>query len=231
MRRACLFAIVPVVFAILLFDGCTMAVRPKPGSGESSEQKSLQSGQGDAYLFDIKISRNGRKNSARLDIYRCGDSLSFFARGYLGKGVMKGITFGDSMLVYFPTENEFYSGPLSALANDSCLNDLELERIAIELFQKIPTQVDNIQKHFYLTIVKEKGSDWQYRLESKKCREKIFLKYDRTDKRFVIKEIEYLSNTGSFNFEAKRRNFKLNVKVPSDKLLIPIPETATRIYP
>jgi hypothetical protein len=231
MRRAFLLLLIFTPFSFLFLNSCTTAIRPKPGQGESQQQKLLASGHGDAYLFDIKINRGGKKNSARLDIYRSGDTLSFFARGYLGKGVMKGLIFNDSILVYFPTENEFYSGPLSSLANDSCLNDLDLERVTLQLFQKIPTQVNNIMTHFHLTILKEGGSDWQYRLESRNCGDKIFLKYNKSDKRFILRDIEYQSYNDSFGFEAKRRNYKLNIDVPSDKLSISIPETATRIYP
>ncbi|MCX6829989.1 MAG: hypothetical protein NT002_12030 [candidate division Zixibacteria bacterium] len=215
----------------LIVSGCTLADRHRAVTEETRAQAALPEGRGDAYLFDVTIVRQGKKNSARLDVYQQGDSISFFARGYLGKGVMKGLLEKESLTVYFPTENEFYSGRLSALVNDRCADSVRFEELILALFRKIPSLVEAAPEYFYLTATKETPQEVAYRLESKSCQGGIGLKYDFTGGRFALSEISYLSDKGDFRFEARRRNVRLNIKLPADKFVIPIPSTAARIYP
>ena len=67
--------------ALIMFLACSPASRKGGVSPEITIAQDLPEGKGDAYLYDLKIYREGKKNSVRLDVYRNRDSLSFFARG------------------------------------------------------------------------------------------------------------------------------------------------------
>ena len=114
-----------LTFILYLTLGCTFANRSKwknerIAAEQKTERPALTEGRGDAYLFDLKIYNKGRKNSVRLDIYRNEDSLALYARGYLGKGVLKGLINQDSILTFFPTENQFYAGEINRLLSGNC---------------------------------------------------------------------------------------------------------------
>ncbi|UCD18206.1 MAG: hypothetical protein JSV44_04650, partial [Candidatus Zixiibacteriota bacterium] len=81
--RVLLISISFPISAALLF-GCTLATKKKTGISPPVTEAVLVEGKGDAFLFDVKISARGKKNSVRLDVYRSGDSIALFARGYLG---------------------------------------------------------------------------------------------------------------------------------------------------
>ena len=220
-----------VLMLAVVVSGCTLANRRQAITEETRAQAALPEGRGDAYLFDITVVRQGKKNSARLDVYQQGDSISFFARGYLGKGVMKGLLEKESLMVFFPTENEFYSGRLSALINDRCADSVRFEELILALFRNVPSLVEAAPEYFYLTATKETPHEVAYRLESRSCQGGIGLNYDFTGGRFTLDEISYTSDKGDFRFDAERRNIRLNIKLPADKFVIPIPSTAARIYP
>ena len=220
------------LLVLYLIAGCTTADRSKIRVGrETGEIAELQPGKGDAYLFDVKIYREGKKKSTRLDVYRNADSMSFYARAYLGKGVMKALLTRDSALVYFPTENQYYAGPLNALVTNGCADRFAFERLILDMFRILPVQIDYATDDFYVNVVHEGPNERIYRLVSTACNDAILLEYRRTDGRDVPYLIEYAKDDDSFRFEAKRRTVRLNVDIPPDKFAIAVPETAVRIEP
>ena len=227
------------LFLILLVPlclSCTLANRSKwknnrVAEEQSAERLSLPAGKGDAYLFDLKITNQGRKNSVRLDLYWNEDSLGLYARGYLGKGVLKGLVTADSVLVFFPTNNEFYTGQLSGFITEDCFENLSFEKIIIDLFGNTPDKIDYPFGEAYLTILEEKPGGRKYRLVAKNCDEYFEIEYDRKKGRFIIDQLSYNKEDGSFKLEAKRRKYRLNIGLPPEKFQVEIPQTATRIYP
>jgi len=222
--------IIPI-FTIIV-SGCTLAHRKRADQEIiEAETQTWQKGKGDAYLFDVKIYREGKKNSVRLDVYRSDDKISLFARGYLGKGVLKGLISPDSIIAYFPTEKEFYSGKMADFINDGCADSLPLEPTIIELFQKTPAEINHELDGFYVVIISEDDHLRQYKLESRSCPEGMEIGYTLKDDRFVPDEINYISSDGTFRFEATRRRAKLNIDIPEEKFRIDIPASAVRISP
>ena len=214
---------------IISLSGCTLAHRPTAEERHPRVDVGVLPGKGDAFLYDVRVERDGRKNSARLDVYRQGDSLGIFARGYLGKGVLKGLVIPDSITIYFPTENEFYQGSIANLLKSNCPDSAIFEKYLIELFARIPSEIEPSFSDFYLTILKETNRDRDYRLESKDCQESIELKYELREGRFVLEKLNYRTPDDSFRFQATRRQHRLNIVLPVDKFSVPIPESATRI--
>ncbi|UCD18393.1 MAG: hypothetical protein JSV44_05655 [Candidatus Zixiibacteriota bacterium] len=221
-----------ILLIAAVFTGCSPADRSKVRGGkEDATAIHLEPGKGDAYLFDVKIYREGRKKSTRLDVYRTNDSISYFARAYLGKGVMKGLVMRDSILVYFPTEKQYYSGRFSELINNGCAGRFNFEGLILDLFQITPVEITYATDNFYVNVVKESRDFCHYRLISTACDDAIELQYDLKDGRYIPYEVIYARNDGSFRFRAVRRTVRLNVKIPPEKYDIPIPLSSERIVP
>ncbi|PKK84919.1 MAG: hypothetical protein CVT49_01830 [candidate division Zixibacteria bacterium HGW-Zixibacteria-1] len=218
-----------LIFLTLLLSGCNLASRRTAGPSVIESEFRYDQGQGDAFLYDVKIYREGKKNSVRLDVYRTGDRLAIFARGYLGKGVLKGLVLPDSIIIYFPTENEFYSGKLNELISKSCSEKNNLERMLIDLFVKRPVEIDYSMTDFYVSILSDKGKKQQFRLESTSCAESAELQYDFLESRFILEKIDFSNRDESFRFKAERRKQRLNVNIPAEKLDLSIPDDAVRI--
>jgi len=230
------FRILSIIFLASLIIGCTLANRSKWKTGHIAPEQSAVNGvlsgeRGDAFLYDLKITNQGRKNSVRLDLYRKTDSLGIYARGYLGKGVLKGLITKDSIVIYFPTENEFYQGRINSLLLDNCLKDFPFERVIISIFGTTPDKVDYNFGDAYLTVLEDKSEEREFRLESKKCSEFIKLSYDWNSARFILNQLDYVSEDARFKLKANMRKFRLNVDLPEEKFRVTIPETAIRIYP
>lgn len=217
-----------VLLFVLNISGCTPANRKRGWKKTTAETAKYEPGRGDAFLFDVKIYRDKRKNSVRLDVYRAGDTLAVFARGYLGKGVLKGLITHDSVLIYFPTEKEYYSGRLSDLVGDNC-RELPLEFLLVKLFEKRPVELETKFPRFYITVLDEEGPEQKYRIVAKGCAENIEISYDYKKNRFVPENIDYTNEDGSFRFRAKRRKVRLDISIPAEKFSLEIPPTAQRI--
>jgi hypothetical protein len=220
-----------IAIALIFICGCALARRPHPKiEGETPSIKSTDS-RGDAYLYDLTIVRKGKKNSLRLDLYHFGDTLSFFARGYLGKGVMKGLLTPDSLFVYFPTEDEYFAGNIEELADNRCLEGNNVERTIISLFSRRPSEAGFAAEGFYVVAIREADTQCEYRLQSGACPEGIRLLYDFQGGKFAIKECELKTGNKAFNFRAVRRRWRLGANIPREKKELIIPESAVPIFP
>jgi len=223
-------------FILYLILGCTFAdrgkwKRQKMAAEQKTERPVLAEGRGDAYLFDLKIYNKGRKNSVRLDIYSKKDSLAIYARGYLGKGVLKGLVNRDSILTFFPTENQFYSGGIDNLLSGNCFGDIPFERMLVDFFAITPERIDYSFGDAYLSVLEERPGFRKYRLVAENCSEFIELDYDWKKGTFLLERLRYSREDGRLRLDAKRRKFRLNINLPSEKFQISIPSTASRIYP
>lgn len=230
------FRILSIILLASLLFGCTLANRSKwkksrIAAEQEAESGNLSNGRGDAYLYDLKISNQGRKNSVRLDLYWKADSLGVYARGYLGKGVLKGLVTKDSIIVYFPANNEFYQGRIDSLLADNCLKDFPFERMIISIFETTPDKIEYPFGEAYLSVLEEKPGGRKYRLVSKNCSEYIELSYDWHNGRFVLNQLDYNNVNARLKLDASRRKFRLNITLPAEKFQVRIPETAIRTYP
>jgi len=214
-----------------VLTSCRLANRNRSVSGPIQAEEKLAEGKGDAYLFDMKITRNGKKNSVRLDVYRTADSIAFFARGYLGKGVVKGLLTAESLLVYFPTENEFYTGPMGDLLGTGCFEDMPFERLLLDIFDRVPAEFEDTYRQYYLNILKESKNERRYRLIARNCPETIDIQYDLKERRYIPERFEYENQDGSLKIRASRRKYRLNTGLPAEKFRVPITSDAVEILP
>jgi hypothetical protein len=225
-----------IIILVILISGCNLARRSKKFEAPQSKEFALPPGKGDAFLYDLKIYHHGKKNSVRLDVYRTDDSIAIFARGYLGKGALKGLIKNDSIQIYFPTEDEFYAGPIAALINDPCAASINFERSILSLFRKLPTEIESGLEDFYITIADQSSRGREFRLTSRECNQDIRLEYDFRNERYLPLTIEFEIEPRNpdekpFGFSAKRREQRLSISIPAKKFELEIPESASRIIP
>ncbi len=187
----------------------------------------------DAYLFDVKFRDNGKRRSVRLDVYFTDTLALFTARGYLGKGVAKGVWRPDSSLFYFPTVNEFYSGPLDEMTRAGCASGGELQRL-------LPTFLSGRLLHSLpidgsLSIDKktEKTIDATAILGA--CETPVKLIFDKQAESpffgelFYLKEFSYVPADGQGRVVGKRRILKRNKGLEARKFIINIPTDAKAV--
>ncbi len=188
----------------------------------------------DAYLFDVKLKQNGKQRSVRLDIYFADTLALFTARAYLGKGVAKGIWQEDSSLFYFPTENEFYAGPLDELVRAGCASGGELQRVVPALLS------GNLMKFIGDSAVhisedtggNSKNIEATVRLGS--CETLVTLLFDaHTDsmdqRLYYLKEFSYDPQDGKSKVVGKRRVLKRGKGLSASKFSLNIPIDASPV--
>jgi len=218
-----------VTLVLIILAGCGLANRKEGRSTTPEMRETLEEGKGDAYSFKVRIFREGKKNTVNFDLYYNRDSLAMFAKGYLGKGVLKGLIAEDSVLAYFPTENEYYYGKIHRLVNNDCFERLQFEQLILKLFVKLPTELEISMEGYYLKIEEDSGDRKKYRLISSRCGEELYIEYDVEEDRFIPEKIEYEKGDGTFKLIAERTRRKLNVSIPADRFEIPIPGDALQI--
>jgi hypothetical protein len=218
------------LFLFVILSGCVSTKR-EVISAEKESTDIRQHLRGDAYLFDTKIIRNSKKNSVRLDVYLRNDSISVFARGYLGKGVLKGIISADSATVYFPTMKEFFSGPLNELLKDECHQIRPMESDLIRIFKHIPVKYPEINNNYKISTIEDSDKEKKYILNSLSCSNSIIVDYKFKKDSFVLSGFNYKNSDGTLEIISTLRKYRGNVKISSKKFNLNIPKSAVRVYP
>ncbi|MFH2056841.1 MAG: hypothetical protein ABIJ61_12855 [bacterium] len=105
-----------VILLLIVVSGCAgrLALSDDPSAlQELNNYAALQSAGMQSYgaLLRAKISRDGKVDDLRAELFSQGDSLlSIYVRGFLGKSVFKAVLVGDSLAVYFPDRREHFFG-------------------------------------------------------------------------------------------------------------------------
>lgn len=182
----------------------------------------------DAYLFDAKVREGGHLRSVRLQIFYADTIALITARGYLGKGVGKGIWRADSSLFYFPTENEFYSGPIDKLTQLECLDARRLQQWLPDLLSTDPRRIIAIEG---LEVDQRSEKEIKATLSLGDCPRPLSLEFNspRKDGRFYLSEVEYRAEDGKKLFGAQRRTLKAQSDIELRKFTLSIPTDALRI--
>lgn len=209
--------------------GCSPAQRKRNISTPEESSFIHETGRGDAYLYDVKINRDGRKRSTRLDVYIKPDTLALFARAYLGKGALKALIVRDNSLVYFPTENEYFRGRLSDLTDRNCDRNVEFERVLVDLFHNRPVEFGHDSTNYYVVILHESKELCRYRLVSVMCGNSLEIEYELREGRYIPVFLGFNNDNGSLTIEAKKRGQSLNIDIPSEKFSLSIPGDASAL--
>lgn len=183
----------------------------------------------EAYLFDAKLRRDGKPTSLRLEMYQSDSVIGLNGRGYLGKTGLKGILTADSLVLYFPTTNEFVAeGTAGLLASLPC----EIDTRSLDLFSLFTNLPDSLSLDSHVRVESDysKSNRPHFLLSIPGCLWEIRLIYDWKKQGWRLREFTY-QNGKNTSFRATRREYRHRSKVRSSRLILNIPVSATRVSP
>lgn len=182
----------------------------------------------DAYLFDMKVRENKTRRTVRMDIYFADTIALITGRAYLGKGVGRGIWRPDSAVFYFPTENEYYSGPLDKISDAGCLSQGPLQEALPAL---LSGNIDRIRAIDGLTVTQETDKKLRAELKLGDCVSSLELLFDTPagSGRYYLKKFEYKDSAGKSVIKAERRTIRLARGFALRRFKLDIPDDAHRL--
>jgi hypothetical protein len=181
----------------------------------------------EAYLYDVRIRRDGKPTSLRLELFQTDTLVAMGGRGYLGKGALKGLLTADSIEVYFPTRREYlHEAVRDLLFTSSCTHSIpQLDFPA--LMKSLPQEQgfgtglmverddsDNKRPRFILT-----WTDCAWRME---------LSYNQRKTGWRLNQIRF-DDGDKLSFTAKRRAYKASTKVKRKKFELYVEPGYTRL--
>ncbi|MBN4076588.1 hypothetical protein JYT16_02600 [Gemmatimonas aurantiaca] len=216
---------------ILLGSSCRGGMRT---TASAVEEQSQVSGKVlvDAYLLDAKIREGGHLRSVRIQVFYADTIALITAKGYLGKGVAKGLWRADSSLFYFPTENEFYQGPLDKLTALDCLDTVHTRSLQQFLPNLLSTDPLEIAAIVGLEIIEQSEKTLEATMKLGECSQLLALEFDSPKKngRFYLRKLEYRSAEKKKLFSLNRRTLKAGSYVKKKKFTLTIPDDATQMF-
>lgn len=227
-RRSLVFssASALVAFALVLtLGGCS---GPRRGASDSEMRKTPPPGKVivDAYLFDVKTKSKVGRRSMRMSVFFADSLASITGRGYLGKGVFRGVWRPDSSLFYFPMANEYFSGPLEGVLNSGCLDGSNLQEAFAVILSGDTSQLAKLPG-LEIVLRDEKRLEVEFTLGD--CPAPVKLNFDRRgdENFFALRKFSYESDDGAVKIKAERRTLKLRREYEKRKLQVQIPDDAS----
>jgi len=219
--------VIAVLAAVCLLGGCG---RPRTGS-EQAERVSEQAPDAvvaEAYLFDARVKRDGKPTSVRLEIYRTDSVIALNGRGYLGKGAFRGRLEHDTLVVYFPTTDEYAIEPVADLfASLACSVGMQEFPLG-KLFVRTP---DSIDMGDVAVVADYRNADRpEFELGRDGCGWSLRLQYDRRGERWWLRDFR-LETEPDFELRGQRRTLREQARVPLSRFRVVIPEGAFRVFP
>jgi len=210
----------------LLVMALAVACTTPPKSGNESGSNVKISGE--AYLFDARLWRDGKPTSFRLHIYQTDTLIGLGGRGYLGKGALKGWVSADSILVYFPSVDEYlYEDMAELISSFDCASPLVSFNV-LGLFADLPDPVEWSGEGLTLQI--EDSDEPTYILSPVDCDWTARLVYDDEDKGWRVEEF-YFDDGHDTRLEATRRRYNDDADMDQARFEVEIPAEAVRIFP
>ncbi len=198
-------------------------------AGDEQQSESRRKIKADAYLFDARIYRDGKPTSVRLECYVTDSVVGLSGRGYLGKGALKGRLTRDSIVVYFPSTNEFVSEKTADLLTSAA--DCVQINAAVDLLSIFSTEPDSIAWGAQFKILRSGNDDRpHYQISLKDCGWLFDLEYREDKNKMYLSKFEFNDGNGN-RLKAKRRTLKKNASVPMKRFIANMPAGAIKIIP
>lgn len=177
-----------------------------------------------AALLRVKLSRAGKIDDFRVELFSRGDSLlSVYVRGFLGKSVLKTVLTGDSLTIYFPSDGFSYVGLRSDLEVGELESAGHIIDFLLTLFSGSLASPDTLDWEFY---AHEKGSRFELNLTDKVFDNSLQTKLatDKEEFPFLKFESFYLnSRDGSLKLHLETISGDFNREIPDSKFKLEIP--------
>lgn len=200
-----------------------------------------------AYFIELRVNDDGEKYSVKTELYFSGDSVGFYARGYLGKGVSRGQIINDQVTVYFNQQDEYFQGPLADIgAGADCASPGEALLVALSLLSRNEEPVDpeefvypseNEMKYHFgrferTVTLNKRGFPQSEKLIDHTCRDSIYLDYYSASREFPFYKIQsllYYNEVQKFRAKGFIREQKYNIDIQPRKFTVDIPPSAVRL--
>ena len=216
-----------VIFLSLQY-GCSVA----PYSGDTSETNYTQEDskvEVEAYLIDAKLKQKGKPTSVRLFFYQTDSVIAIGGKGYLGKGALKGWVNDDSILVVFPTMDEFlYESIDDLFASFNCTGEIPKFNF-MALFKSLPDETDQLAFADITTLDADSDRP-RFRIKFPNCKWKINITYDKQDAGYRIRNFNFNDGEGN-SLNGKRREYKSNSEVSHNQFEVEVGAFMNRIIP
>jgi len=221
------FLSILLAFAVGL-TGCTGSA-PTNKISATPEARQDEKMPAEAISYFARIHRSGKPTTFKLEMYLMPELIGFSGRGYLGKGALKGWIDGDSLLVYFPSSQEYLSEKVEeVLIAPAC--DIELKEFNIlELLTSLPDTLDELRQ-FQTELRAAKEKEREYRLTLDECDWQVDLTYRKTDRGWRVWYLEFTDGANN-RLRLRKDQYKGNAKVPRKRFSPIIPSEAVRITP
>jgi hypothetical protein len=214
-----------IATSLSLAVGCGPARRVRPlDTAEPDRQEKMTC---EAYLFDARLYRQGKRNSFRLELFRTDSIMAMAGRGYLGKGALKGWLTADSIEVYFPSTDEYlYESVDRLLSGLDCADDLPAVNL-LSYFTRLPSPAYDTTG--YRVRLEETGNDEVAALvAASNCSWQLTLAYKRRSAGWRLESFEF--DDGADNrLTGRLRERRERAKVKAEKFRLTLPEGAIRI--
>lgn len=192
--------------------------------GEMGQVAKIES---EAYLYDVKYFKNGKKNSFRLEIYLTDSLAGLAGRGYLGKGALKGWLTDDSIAVFFPTVNEHLYEPVSALLSRYECSNGPSDVNFLKLFSDRP-DITSLSNGLVIDVDSSRSKRATYAIHDPACPWSLKLTYDLRKVGWRLKRFEF-DDGRSTRLQGDRRKFRDRAKISQNRYRLDIPVESGRI--
>lgn len=181
----------------------------------------------EAYLFDVKLRRDGKPTSFRLDLYQTDSVVAMYGRGYFNKGAFRGVLSDDSLHINFPSSKEYLRESIESLFQSF---DCEKDLIAVELLAYFsrPPDSGHISDDLNVEVLEETGKAQKIKVNSTNCPWRLIIGYDLVEKGWRIDTFEF-DDDKSVTLKGELRKYNGNSAISQSRFKLAIPDKFSKI--
>ncbi len=254
------FCLLPLVLLVLIAIGLLIincAPKPKLLPQDRTPENVLQcvlknriDFTSQASLLDLQLKGKEAKFSGEVEIYyQAPDSFAFFPRTFLGADIFKAAGADDILTIYFPRENQYFSGKISGLENTRLWSWNIPFRTLLDLILGkegwMEPQAEFIGKTEKYFVYRYEDTNWvkEYHVNAVRCRlvetslthkpdgalyridYKSYTRYDNYEIPIIVKIVSSNRETAMIKYQER----KFDITLPATKLRLQIPADSKRV--
>lgn len=180
-----------------------------------------------ASLLRVKLSREGRIDDFRVELFSRDSLLSLYVRGFLGKSVLKAIIKGDSLEVYFLSEKRYFLGLVSDLQHGQLEGADHIVDMLLATFQGSATLPNSAN---WLAQIKTRGDlvEIEQTDRGRECHLKSRFKCNREGFPYLkLQSLDLVTKGKEIKAHLQVRSVKFNREIPAAKFELKLPPQVT----
>lgn len=226
--KAALWLTLAALVLAVAGGGCRGRIDAEPASAEDRAWDDSET-RAEAYSFNARLKRDGKPTTIKLELYHADTVIGLAGRAYLGKGALKGRLTADSLVVYFPSTNEYVSEALADLGNASdCPVPLSQLRL-LDLFRLLPDSA-GLPSEVTAAGNYQDEDEPRFVVFVEDCPWQVELEYRRRDPGWRPKKFEF-DDGDRISLRAELERYKAEAGVKNQRFVVRIPPDATRLIP